>query len=194
MGLLTTAALATLVAACGGGLGGAVPIDKLPAEPPAAEYTIAPGDSLNVQVFEQEKMSGQVRVRPDGRVTLPLINDIEAAGKTPAQLTTELETALKKLILVPQVTVTVLETRPLEISVIGEVVKQGPLQLPRGSGLAQALAAAGGLTTFADREKIFILRTMPEQMRIHVTYDDITRSRGRAATFQLRQGDVIVVE
>jgi polysaccharide biosynthesis/export protein len=190
MGLMS-AALSGLVAACASGTAGAIPIDKLPPEPPSQEYVIAVGDSLNVQVFEQEKMSGQHRVRTDGRITIPLLNDMEAAGKTPPQFQAELETALKKLIITPQVTVTVLESRPLEISLIGEVNKPGPLQLQRGSGLAQALAAAGGLTTFADRDKIFVIRGT---QRIHVTYDAITRAVGRAATFQLRTGDVINVE
>jgi polysaccharide export outer membrane protein len=192
--LTVVCVLLVLVEACASSAGGAIPIDKLPPDPPAAQYTIGPGDVLNIQVFEQEKMSGQVRVRSDGRITIPLLSEIDAAAKTPEQLTTEVETALKKLILVPEVTITVVETRPVDVSIIGEVVKPGPLQLARGSGLAQALAAAGGLTTFADREKIFILRNTPAPTRIHVTYEAITRAQGRAATFQLRPGDVIVVE
>lgn len=194
MGLMLFAGLSLLASACASATAGSIPIDKLPPDPPAQEYTIGAGDLLNIVVFEQEKMSGRNRVRSDGRITVPLLNDVQAGGKTPAQLTTDLQAALKTLILVPQVTVTVEESAPTDISIVGEVIKPGPLQLPRGAGLAQALAAAGGLTTFADREKIFILRTVPETQRIHVTYDDITRARGRAATFRLRTGDVIVVE
>jgi polysaccharide export outer membrane protein len=194
MGPMLIAGLSMLASACASSTAGSIPIDKLPPDPPVQEYTIGPGDLLNIQVFEQEKMSGTRRVRSDGRITIPLLNDVTAGGRTPAQLTTELQAALKTLILVPQVTVTVDETAPTDISIVGEVVKPGPLQLPRGSGLAQALAAAGGLTNFADREKIFVLRNTPEPQRIHVTYEDITRARGRAATFRLRAGDVIVVE
>jgi polysaccharide export outer membrane protein len=182
-----------VVSACASGTQGAIPIDKAPPETqrPGGEYVIGAGDLLNIQVFEQEKISGPLRVRSDGRITVPLINEIEAAGKTTAQLKTELEAALKSVILVPQVTITVVEQRPVEITVLGEVNKQGPLQLQRGSGLAQALAAAGGLTTFADRDKIFVIRGTN---RYHVTYEAITRAAGRAGTFQLQSGDVINVE
>lgn len=186
-----------LVSACGSSSAGSIPIDTFPEEPQASggEYVIGPGDVLNIQVFEQASMSGKSVVRSDGRITLALLNEIVAAGKTPATLKAELEGSLKKLILVPQVTVTVEESSPVSISILGEVAKPGPIQLPRGSGLAQALAAAGGLTTFADRDKIFVVRNSgPEPVRIHVTYDALTRAVGRAATFRLRSGDVIVVE
>jgi polysaccharide export outer membrane protein len=149
---------------------------------------------LNIQVFDQEKMSGKIRVRSDGRISLPLVNEIEAAGKTPSALTTELESSLKKVILSPQVTVSVEETSPLAISILGEVAKPGPQELPRGSGLLQALAGAGGLTTFAHKDRIFVQRLGPKPMRIHFTYEDLTRSVGRAASFRLRSGDVITVE
>ena len=189
-------------AGCGSSIQGAIPIEQFPVDPtPSGQYVIAAADTLNVQimvlnaqgVFEPDKMSGKMRVRSDGRISIPLLNEVEAAGKTPAALTTEIETALKKTIINPQVTITVEETSPVSISILGEVAKPGPLELPRGSGLAQALAAAGGLTNFADRNKIFVNRTTPPA-RIHFTYDQLTRAVGRAATFQLRTGDVIVVE
>ena len=193
--MLTIAASLALVAACASSTAGSIPIDKFPEEPEqaAGEYIIGAGDVLNIQVFEQTNMSGKSVVRSDGRITLALLNEVVAAGKTPAALKSELEASLKKLILVPQVTVTVEESSPLNISILGEVSKPGPLQLPRGSGLAQALAAAGGLTNFADRDKIFVNRTTPPA-RIHFTYDQLTRAIGRAATFRLHSGDVIVVE
>jgi polysaccharide biosynthesis/export protein len=189
---------------CGSSTQGAIPIEKFPVAPTPTpgQYVIDAGDVLNVQVlvlnaqgvFEQDKMSGKMRVRSDGRISMALLNEILAAGKTPEALKTEIETALKKTIINPQVTITVEESSPLSISILGEVNKNGPIQLPRGSGVAQAIAAAGGLTTFADRDKIFVNRTTPKPVRIHFTYDQLTRSVGPAATFQLQSGDVIVVE
>jgi polysaccharide export outer membrane protein len=193
--MLALAGCLALISACASSTAGSIPIDKFPEEPVLAqgEYIIGPGDVLNVQVFEQANMSGKSVVRSDGRITMALLNEVVAAGKTPAALKAELEASLKKLILVPQVTVTVEESSPVSISILGEVNKPGPLQLPRGSGLAQALAAAGGLTNFADRDKMFVNRTTPPA-RIHFTYDQLTRAVGRAATFRLQSGDVIVVE
>jgi polysaccharide export outer membrane protein len=186
--------LAGLITGCAS-TGGAIPIEQfVDAQPGGDEYIIEPEDGLVVQVFEQEKMSGKMRVRSDGRITLPLVNEIQAAGKTPTALAADIEGALKAFILNPRVTVVVEEQSPLRISVLGEVASQGPRELKRGAGVAQALAAAGGLSTFADRDKIFVVRNEPKPVRIHFTYDAITRGVGRAATFRLRTGDVIVVE
>ena len=194
--VLVLCCLAALSGACGSSVGGAIPVDKFPEEPePAtAEYIIGPGDVLNIQVFEQKEMSGQFKVRSDGRIALPLVGEIEVAGKPPATVSTELQNALKKLILVPQVTVSVEQTSPLSVSIIGEVVKSGPLELPRGSGVLQAIASAGGLTTFAHKDRIFVLRKAPNPVRIHFTYDALTSGSGRAVTFRLRSGDVINVQ
>jgi polysaccharide biosynthesis/export protein len=194
--VLVAGCLTALVVGCAGAAGGAIEIDQLPEESRdvSGEYIIDVGDVLNVQVFDQPTMSGKMRVRSDGRISLPLINEIQAAGKTPVALTTEVEASLKKLILVPKVTITVEESSPLSISILGEVGKPGPQLLPRGSGLAQALAGAGGLTNFAHKDRIYVVRTEPKPLRIHFTYDALTRAVGRAATFKLRSGDVIVVE
>ena len=188
--------LAGFVAACASTIAGAIPIDQYvePADPAGGEYIIEPGDALNVQVFEQEKISGKMRVRTDGRISLPLLNEIQAAGKTPTALGTEIENGLKKFIQVPRVTVAVEESSPLRISILGEVAQQGPKDLPRGAGVAQALAAAGGITAFADKDRIFVNRLNPQPARIHFTYDAVTRGVGRAAAFRLRPGDVVVVE
>ena len=149
---------------------------------------------LSIQVWEQGQMSGRMRVRSDGRISLPFINDIEAAGKTPRALAADLENGLKTVVLTPRVTVVVEESKPLTISVMGEVAKPGPQTLERDTGVAHALAAAGGLTNFAHKDRIFVVRTSPKPVRIHFTYDSLTRAEGSASTFRLKPGDVIVVE
>jgi polysaccharide biosynthesis/export protein len=191
--------LAGLFAACGS-TGGSIEVEQLreAPDPPSAgtEYTISVGDLLSIQVWDQEKMSAKMRVRSDGRISFPFVNDIDAAGKTPVKLAGDLEEGLKSVILTPRVTVVVEESKlpTLSISVLGEVGKPGVQTLEPGAGVAQALAAAGGLTTFAHKGRIFVLRAGPPPTRIHFTYDGLTRTAGRAPLFQLRSGDVVVVE
>jgi polysaccharide export outer membrane protein len=129
-------------------------------------------------------------------VSLPFLNDVEAAGKTPVQLAGELESGLKSVILNPKVTVAVEESKPptLSISVLGEVARPGLESLEPGAGVAQALAAAGGLTVFAHKDRIYVVRRGARPTRIHFTYAALTRSIGRAPSFRLRTGDVVVVE
>ena len=182
--------------ACGTSLGGAIPIEQFKdtAPPVSNEYVISVGDMLSVQVWEQAQMSGRMRVRSDGRITVPLINEVEAAGKTPSKLAADLEASMKSIVLNPKVTIAVEESKPPTFSVMGEVEKPGPLPLERETSVAEALAAAGGLTTFAHKDRIFVMRSQPTPVRIHFTYQALTQSVGAASTFRLRPGDIIVVE
>lgn len=164
--------------------------------PQQGDYVIGIGDALNVQVWEQEKMSAHVRVRTDGQVSLPFLNDVPAAGLTPVSLARDLEARLKQFIVSPQVTVAVDEARPLSVSVLGQVGEPGLHNLTPGAGVAEALAAAGGLRDFAKKDRIFVLRSgeEPNPTRIRMTYDAITSGLGNAGRFRLRSGDVVVVE
>jgi polysaccharide export outer membrane protein len=157
-------------------------------------YTIGVGDVLSVRVWNQDAMSSHVRVRADGRVSLPLIGDVVATGKAPAALATELEGGLKQYVREPKVYVIVEESKPLSVSVIGEVARPGLYPLEMGSGLAQALASAGGLTAFAHKDGLFVIRAATKGPRIRFRYDDVTQNVGNAASFVLRSGDVVVVE
>jgi polysaccharide biosynthesis/export protein len=159
------------------------------------EYLIGIGDALNVQVWEQEKMSAHVRVRTDGQVSLPFLNDVPAAGLTPVSLARDLEGRLKQFVVAPQVTVAVDEARAMSISVLGQVGVPGLHNLDPGAGVAQALAAAGGLKDFAKKDRVFVLRTDGEKsIRIRMTYDAVTAGQGTAGKLRLRVGDVVVVE
>ena len=157
-------------------------------------YLIGPGDVLFVRVFNQDTLSGKTRVRSDGKVTLPLLNDVEAAGLTPAALAQRVQVKYKEFINSPSVIVSIEESQPLRISVLGEVGKPGLLQLDNGVGVLQALAAASGMTDFAHRDRIFVLRRDPAALRIRFTYEALSRESGRAGAFRLRNGDAVVVE
>jgi polysaccharide export outer membrane protein len=160
-------------------------------------YTIRKGDLLNVNVWNQAGISSRIRVRDDGRISLPLINDVEAHGQTPAALARAVEQRLKDLVANPVVTVMVDEAQPIKVAVLGEVCSPGMKQLDAGSGLLQALSVASGFTDYAQEEGIFVLRKQPgydAPVRIRFTYQALTRSEGEASTFRLKTGDVVVVE
>lgn len=157
------------------------------------EYSIQPGDVIAVTVWNQEKMSAKARVRNDGAISMPFLGDVQVVGKKPAVLSKELDVKLKEFILNPMTTVSVEELHPLSISVVGEVMHAGAFGLEPGSGVLQALAAAGGLTEYANKDRVFVLRTNPEG-RIRFTYEALVRRMGQAGRFQLHTGDVVVVE
>ena len=116
-------------------------------------------------------------VRADGRISIQFINEIEAAGKTALKLASDIENGLKSQIRQPLVTVTVEVSSPLSISVLGEVTKPGVTTLPPNAGVADALAAAGGLTQFAHKNRIYVVRPRPQPTRIHFTYDSADQER-----------------
>lgn len=164
-----------------------------------APYVISPGDLIAVRVWNQEAMSARVRVRIDGMVSLPLLNDIEAAGLEPPTLAKRLEVKLKDFIVNPLVTVALEEPAPLEISIVGEVDRPGVYRVDQDVGVLNAIASASGLTRYAHRDRIFVLRRVAGSQdaaptRIRFTYDALSRVEGVAAKFRLRRGDVIVVE
>jgi polysaccharide biosynthesis/export protein len=166
-------------------------------EPPAPvekEYVIKPGDVLQIRVFNQEGMSARAKVRNDGRISLPFLNDVTAAGQSPNSFAKELQARLKEFIKVPVVTVSLEETRPVSVSVLGEVARQGGYQVDSGTGILQLLASAGGLTELAHKDRIFVLRREPSPARIRFNFESLSRLDDRASSFRVQSGDVIVVE
>lgn len=168
---------------------------------PQTAYLIAPGDVISVRVWNQEANSADhVRVREDGKISLPFLSDVEVAGEEPAVVARRLEVKLKAYIMNPVVTVVVHERRPLRVSVLGKVARPGVYDLDHGSGIILALAAAGGLTPFAHEDRVFVLRTgywadgNPAPARIRFRYRELAQGSAPAATFLLRAGDVVVVE
>jgi polysaccharide export outer membrane protein len=170
-------------------------------EPPATtqdeSYTIRKGDVLNINVWNQRDISSRIRVRDDGRISLPLVNDVDAAGQTPAALARAMEVKLKDLVANPVVTVMVDEAQPIKVAVLGEVRSPGKKLLEAGSGLLQAMSEAGGFTDYARDDAIYVLRRepgYPTPVRIRFTWPALTRNEGSAPTFRLKTGDVVVVE
>ena len=164
------------------------------APPPVpSQYLIQSGDTLSVRVWNQEGMSAEARVREDGKISLPFLNDVVAAGYAPNVLSGQLQTRLKDFINNPVVTVALVTARPLSVSITGEVLKPGIYALEPAAGVLSALATAGGLTEYAHDEHIYVVRTTPKQ-RIRFTYEALARSVGKAPEFRLQLGDVIVVE
>jgi polysaccharide export outer membrane protein len=160
-----------------------------------AAYVIGSGDVLSVRVFNQDNMSARTRVRSDGKVSLPFLNDVDVAGHTPAAVAEQLQRRLKEFINNPVVTVSVEESKILQVSILGEVTKPGVYPLPTlGAGVLHALASAGGMTQYAHRDRIFVLRRASPLVRIRFSYEALSHGDGPAARFELREGDVVVVE
>jgi polysaccharide biosynthesis/export protein len=169
---------------------------RLPPEVSDPDYLIRPGDVLQVRVMGQDAVSARVKVRPDGKISVPLLRDVVAAGTTPAELSRQVQEKLARFIVNPSVTISLEEPRALMISVLGEVAKVGSYPLEQGSGVLEAMAAAGGPNQYASLDRIMVIRREPSgnRIRIRFDYDALTQLRGAAATFRLQNGDVIVVE
>jgi len=171
-------------------------VDEYP-EPPEqdpGDYQIAPGDLLSIRVYGQDAMSARERVRQDGKVTLPLLGDVQAAGLPTSVLADQVKTRLKGYLATPTVSVAVEETKGLAVPVLGEVTRPGQYTLDKGAGVLEALAIAGGLTEFAHRDRVFVLRKLPNPARIRLTFESLSRGIGKASTLRLHPGDAVVVE
>jgi polysaccharide export outer membrane protein len=181
--------------ACAGS-GQYVWFQQLPPETTLAnsEYVIGVGDIVSIRVLGREEMTLRERVRADGRVSLLLIGDVEARGKRPSALKAELEGRLKDYIVSPSVVVNIDETQPTTVLLLGEVAKPGTYPLEQDPRLLHALSLGGGLTDYASRSGIFVVRSEPKPIRIRFTFDAIRRNIGGAGDFQLRRGDLVEVE
>lgn len=157
------------------------------------DYLINVGDTVDVRVLGHEDVSVKEKVRVDGRIAVPLIGEVEARGKRPSALRAELEGRLKDFIVSPSITVNVVEVQLMTILVLGEVLHPGAFQVERSVPLAHALALGGGLTEYASRDSIFVVRQQPP-MRVRFTYQAVMRNEGRAGEFPLQPGDQVEVE
>jgi polysaccharide export outer membrane protein len=157
-------------------------------------YKIGPQDVLRIDVWKEPDISRVVPVRPDGKITLPLINDVQAAGLTPVQLATSIAAGLKKFITSPQVTVGVTEINSKRIFVTGEVAHPGAFSLLPNMTVLQALSYAGGFTQFAREKKIYILRMEDgRQVKYPFNYKEAVSGKHSEQNIVLQGGDQIVV-
>jgi polysaccharide export outer membrane protein len=190
-------AASLLITACPADLGHYVWVDDYAqtTQAPAQGYVISPGDVIYVHVYNEEKISTRGRVRADGKLSLPLLNDVDVAGYTPNALAQQLQTRFKEFIRLPVVNVSLEEMKPLQVSLLGEVAKPGQYLLdPTNPGILQAVASAGGLTDFAHKDRIFVLRQGSPLTRIRFRYDALIKAESHAAQFRLQSGDTLVVE
>jgi polysaccharide export outer membrane protein len=167
------------------------------AAPSAGEdptYKIGPQDVLKIDVWKEEQLTRTVPVRPDGKITLPLLNDVQAVGLTPMELASTISDQLKKYINNPQVTVSVTEINSRRIYVTGEVAKAGTYALLPHMTVLQALSSSGGFTPFARVKNIYVLRTENgKQTKIPFNYKEAVKGKNPAQNIELLPGDVIVV-
>jgi polysaccharide export outer membrane protein len=177
----------------------AVPAAPVPNGTPSGavdpnEYRIGPEDVLQISIWKNEAMSRTVHVRPDGKITLPLLNDVVAAGLTPMQFRDLLIQRLTEYMPTPEVSVIVVDPRSFKVSVMGEVPKPGRVELRSRTTVLDVLALAGGLNQFASRTKIFVLR--PDgavQKRLPFNYNKAVSAGGEQENFYLQAGDIVVV-
>jgi polysaccharide biosynthesis/export protein len=166
--------------------------DDAPALPPG--YRIGPEDVLEIDVWNKAELSRKVPVRPDGRISLPLLNDIQASGLTPMELRDRLLARLSEYMAAPEVSVIVTEVRSFKISVIGEVSKPGRFELKSPVRLVDALALAGGLTEYASRSNLVVLRSNGKGLETHrFDYDKLRTADARVVGFVLEPDDVVLV-
>ena len=184
----------------------AVPVPSLAQDAPAKdtagssaseyEYVIGPADVLEVTVWQNTLVSRTVPVRPDGRISLPIINDVQAAGLTPLQLQSTLSKALAEYIQSPEVSVIVREVHSFNVSVLGHVKTPGRYELASRVTVLEALALAGGLTEYADRGRIVILRrTGSKTEQIPFSYDRVMEAAASKSqsNFFIQPDDIILV-
>jgi polysaccharide export outer membrane protein len=157
-------------------------------------YVIGLGDVLSINVWKEPEVTSSVPVRPDGKISLPLVNDIQAAGLTPMELGKEIHDRLQKFIEEPQVTVVVTSVNSRLVYMVGEVARPGSFSLLPHMTVLQALSAAGGLSQFADSKNIYVLRTVNDKpRRIPFNYKEALKGEHPEQNIELMPGDTIVV-
>ena len=159
-----------------------------------ASYRIGPQDVLRIDVWKETEISRSVPVRPDGKISLPLLNDVQAAGLTAMELANNITEGLKKFINNPQVTVSVTEINSRRVYVTGEVTRPGAFSLLPNMTVLQALTSGGGFTQFARTNKIYVLRTVDsKEVKIPFNYKDVVKGLRPEQNIALQPGDTIVV-
>jgi len=157
-------------------------------------YVIGPEDVLDISVWKEPEVSRVVPVRPDGRVSLPLLSDVQAAGLTPTQLAARISEGLTEFIAGPQVTVIVTTINSQRIYIVGEMARPGTYPLVPGMTVLQALSNAGGFTLFADIKNIYILRQENgKQVKYPFNFKDVIKGKKPEQNVGLKTGDTIII-
>jgi len=175
----------------------AAPVAQAPAKTPATQdpnYIIGAQDVLDISVWKEPELTRSVPVRPDGKISIPLLNDVQAAGLTPTQLAMRITSDLKKFVTNPQVTIIVTQINSQRIYILGEVSRAGAYPLLPQMTMLQALSSAGGFTQFANLKKIYMFRMENgKQVKYPFNYKDVVNGKRPDENVVLRAGDTIVV-
>jgi polysaccharide biosynthesis/export protein len=157
-------------------------------------YIIGAQDVLDVSVWKEPEVSRVVPVRPDGKISLPLLNDVQAAGLTPSQLAAQITESLKKYVTSPQVTVIITTINSQRIYILGEVIRPGAFPMLPGMTVMQALSSAGGFTPFAKMKNIYVLRgEAGKKVKYPFNYKQAINGKNSDQDILLKAGDTIVV-
>lgn len=157
-------------------------------------YVIGAQDLLDVSVWKEPDLSRQVPVRPDGKISLPLLNDVQAMGMTPSQLASQITEGLSKFMNSPQVTVIVTQINSQRVYILGEVGRAGAYGLLPGMTVLQALSNAGGFTAFANQKGIYVLRQENgKQQKLLFNYKEVVSGKKPEQNIELKPGDTIVI-
>ena len=167
--------------------------------PPSAtvdpNFVIGAEDVLAINVWKEPELSRTVPVRPDGMISLPLVNDVKAAGLTPMQLSVSITEKLRKFMTEPQVTVIVQTINSRKIHLVGEVNRAGTFPMLPDMTVLQALSGAGGFTQYANTKKIYVLRQTEngQQVKMPFNYKEVIQGKKPEQNIVLKSGDTIVV-
>lgn len=149
---------------------------------------------LDISVWKEPDLTRSVPVRPDGKISLPLLNDVQAAGLTPSQLASQITESLKKFVTDPQVTVIVSAINSQRVYILGEVNRAGAYPLLPQMTVLQALSSAGGFTQFANPKKIYVMRSENgKQDKFPFNYNDVIKGKQSDENIVLKPGDTIVI-
>jgi polysaccharide export outer membrane protein len=156
---------------------------------------IGADDLLMINVWKDPDLTHTVPVRSDGKISLPLVGEVQAAGRTPFQLEQDLTAALRKYMTEPQVTVIVQQTNSLKFNILGQVTKPGSYPLGSGATIVDAIAAAGGFKDFAKKRSIYILRQDGNGNEAHIAfnYDQFIKGKNTAQNIKLKPHDTVIV-
>ena len=165
------------------------------ASTPDLSYVIGADDVIVVDVWHEQELSKVLSVRPDGKISLPLVGELQVGGQTPLQLQDTITQRLKEYLEHPQVTVIVQETKSQKFNIVGEVQRPGSFGFGHPVTVVDAIALAGGLRDFAKSKKMYVLRTAADvsQQRLPVNYKDVVKGKNSSGNVVLHSHDTLVV-
>ncbi len=159
-----------------------------------ADYQLGAGDVLSINVWKEPELSRVLPIRPDGKISLPLVGDVVASDKTAEQLQVAIANALRTYLQHPEVTVMVQDARSRRFNVVGQVQKPGSFVLAQPTSVLDALAVAGGFRDFAKKSKVYVLRVSNGSTeRLAFNYDKVIKGESSAQNVLLRNNDTVVV-